>query len=279
MRSPSTGRPGLWACRRSSVPPVGRGTSPSPSSSPACCVPPPSWRAAATFPIPAWGRTSPSAPAIPTPSTAPSIGCASARTPSKARWPAATWLPAASCSSTSPPRISPAGTARWPPAATPATGGAAPRGGGDEAAGALQGAAPPVAGVAAGGQRAVPAGEIRGGEVEEHESSRSQVAAGERAFDGVLARPQPIEGAVEGVGIAGADREVLPQAGIGKVAAALQLGGGTQHAGDDEGEGEVPLPTGGTEDLRQAQSPGLPVDGDRIPVGQGARDLEGFLGA
>src|SRR5665647_2721653 len=29
----------------------------------------------------------------------------------------------------------------------------------------------------------------------------------------------------------------------------------------------------------QARALGLPVDGDRIPVGQGARDLEGFLGA
>ena len=94
------------------------------------------------------------------------------------------------------------------------------------------------------------------------------MTAGEHPLDGVLTRAQPIERAVEGVGIGGADREVLPQAGIGEVAAALQLRGGAQHAGDDEGEGEVALPAGRPEQLGQAQSAGLPVDGDRVPVRQ-----------
>jgi len=125
----------------------------------------------------------------------------------------------------------------------------------------------------------VRAGEVGGGEVEEHEAARSQVAAGERALDGVLARPQPVEGAIQGVAVAGAYLKVLPQAGIGEVAATGQLGGGAQHAGADEGEGQFALAAGGPEDLGEAQGPGLPIDGDRIPVGQGARDLEGFLGA
>src|SRR5665647_2911831 len=46
---------------------------------------------------------------------------------------------------------------------------------GDEAVGDLQRAALAVAGVAARGQRAVPAGEVRRREVEEHEAAGSQV--------------------------------------------------------------------------------------------------------
>jgi hypothetical protein len=117
-------------------------------------------------------------------------------------------------------------------------------GGADEPVDDLGRAGLAVARVAELGQRAAAALEVGRGDVVEHERPLAQVAAGERAFDPLLASEQPVERAVELVLVGALDPELGGERRLPKGARHRQLRAGRDRALQDHRQAQRALPRG-----------------------------------
>ena len=129
-----------------------------------------------------------------------------------------------------------------------------------------------VPGVAAGGQRAVPAFQPRGRQVEQRHPRRvglrGQVAAGQLRLDRVLPVLQPVHRGVDVIGGRPGDAEVGAQGGVGPPGQGGQLGARLDDPGDDQRQGQVPLPARRAEQRGQPQLGGHGVHGGDVAVRQ-----------
>ena len=130
----------------------------------------------------------------------------------------------------------------------------------------------PVAGVAAGAERAVRAFQPRAGQVEQGHPlrvrRRGEVAAGEALLDGVLPGLQPVHRRVHVVGRRVLDAEVGAERRVGPPGQRGQLRARVRDAGDDEGQREVALRAGRAEEPRQPEFRGHRQGGGDVAVGQ-----------
>ena len=121
----------------------------------------------------------------------------------------------------------------------------------------LQPALLAVPGVAAGGQRAAPALQPRGRQVEQRHPRRvglrAEVAAGQLGLDRVLPVLQPVHRGVDVIGGRPGHAEVGAQGGVGPPGQGGQLGARLDDPGDDQRQGQVPLPARRAEQRGQAQ--------------------------
>ena len=127
-----------------------------------------------------------------------------------------------------------------------------------------------VPGVAAGGQRAARALQPRAGQVEQRHlrrvGLRAEVAAGQFRLDGVLPVLQPVHRGVDVIGGRLRDAEVAAQGGVTPPGQGGQLGAGPDHPGDDQGQGQVPVPARGAQQRGQALLHCGRVHGGDVPV-------------
>ena len=139
-----------------------------------------------------------------------------------------------------------------------------------------------IPGVAAGGQRAAPAFQPRRGQVEQRHPRRvhrrAEVAAGQPGLDRVLPVPEPVHRRVDVVGRRVRDAEVGAQGGVGPPGQGGQLGGRGDDPGDDQGQGQVPLPSRRAEQGGEPQLGGHGVDGGGVAVRQRPGDGDGAGG-
>ena len=127
-----------------------------------------------------------------------------------------------------------------------------------------------VPGVAAGGQRAPGALQPRGRQVEQRHPGRvrlrAQVAAGQPGLDLVLPVFQPVHRGVDVIGAGLGHAQVGAQRRVGPPGQGGQLGAGLDDPGDDQRQGQVPLPPGRAEQRGQAQLRRHGVRGGDVPV-------------
>ena len=133
-----------------------------------------------------------------------------------------------------------------------------------------------VPGVAAGGQRAPRALEPRAGQVEQRHPRRvgfrGQVTGREPGLDRVLAVLQPVHRGVDVIGGRPGHAEVGAQGGVVPPGQGGQLGAGLDHAGDDQGQGQVPLAARWAQQRGQPQLGGHRVHGGGVAMRQRAGD-------
>ena len=140
----------------------------------------------------------------------------------------------------------------------------------------LQPALLAVPGVAAGGQRAVPAFQPRGLD-RSNSAIRAGLASGARwrrassGLDRVLPVFQPVHRRVDVIGGRPGHAEVGAQRGVGPPGQGGQLGAGPDDPGDDQRQGQVPLPARRAEQRGQPQLAGHGVHGGDVAVRQRPR--------
>ena len=133
-----------------------------------------------------------------------------------------------------------------------------------------------VPGVAAGGQRAVPAFQPRDGQVEQRHlrrvRRRGQVPGREFGLDRVLPVLQPVHRRVDAAGGYRGGAEVGAQGGVIPPGQGGQLGGRGDDPGDDQGQRQVAFGAGRAEQRGQPELDGHRVDGGDVPVRQRPQD-------
>jgi hypothetical protein len=101
---------------------------------------------------------------------------------------------------------------------------------------------------------------------------RREVPAGEFLLDRLLPVLQPVHRGVGFVGGRVFDAEVGAEGRVRPPGDRGQLRAGVHDAGDDQGQGNVALPPGGTEQRGQAELRGHRVNRGDVPVRQRPRD-------
>ena len=127
-----------------------------------------------------------------------------------------------------------------------------------------------VAGVAAGGQRAVAAFQPRAGQVEQGHPRRirlrAQVAGGQLRLDLVLPPGQPVHRRIHLIGGGRGDAQVGAEGGVSPPGQRGQPGRRGHHPGDHQRQRQVPLGAGGAQQRRQAQLHRHRVHRGDVPV-------------
>jgi len=134
--------------------------------------------------------------------------------------------------------------------------------------------------VADAGQGAVPACEVTGADVVEHQRTVREMPLGQRPLDLGLPLEQPVHGRVEVVGLELIEAQHLSESRGGGLLIQRsrrgQLGAGGEHPGGDQRHTAVAFEAGpGGEDALQAELFQRPQHGGDMTVGAGAKDLEG----
>jgi len=139
----------------------------------------------------------------------------------------------------------------------------------------------PVAGVAALGERAVPAFHPRRGQVEQRHPVwvhlRREMAFGELGLDRVLTAQQPIHRRIGLIGRRARNVEVGPERGVVPPGGRGQLRGRVHDPGDDQRRRQVPLPPGRAEQARQIERCRLGPHRRDMPVRHGPGDRGGLV--
>ena len=94
------------------------------------------------------------------------------------------------------------------------------------------------------------------------------MAAGQVRLDGVLPVLQPVHRGVDVIGGRAGHTQVGAEGGVGPPGQGGQLGARPGHAGDDQGQGQVPLAARGAQQGGQAQLHCGRVHGGDVPVRQ-----------
>ena len=139
-----------------------------------------------------------------------------------------------------------------------------------------------VAVVTEGGQRTALPFQVGGGDVVEDQGGALEVAAGQAFLDPGLPLPEPVEHVEHLVAGDGPEAEQEAEAAVGGIGGEPpgggELGGGVDEAGDEGGQGQVPLAAGGTvEDAGQAELGGQAEQSGDVAMRQRALEGDGLV--
>ncbi len=134
-----------------------------------------------------------------------------------------------------------------------------------------------VAGVPERGQLAVAAFHPRGRQVEQGHPALAQVPARQGGLDLVLPGCEPVHRRVDLVGGRPGHPQVRAEGDVVPPADRGQLGRGPGYPGDDQREGQVPVPRWRAQKRREAQRAGLCHDRGHMPVRQRPGHLQAFV--
>ena len=136
-----------------------------------------------------------------------------------------------------------------------------------------------IARVSEGGQRAMAAFEVRGGQIVEHQRAIGEMLGSQLRFDVGLEVNEPVHGLVQVVFVGAGQMEEFSQTAGGGIeaesAGGCEFGGGLDDPCHDHGANQIALPGGSRrEDTIQAERAKSAQHGGDMAVGQRASDPE-----